>query len=120
MKTPLLLLATASVFAGCASGQLAAERTRADLLALERDSLRHAVAVEKVRVEAYADSIRFYDSIDSGEYERTLRTLRNRIEQLEFRQAGAGGGAKVATLRADDLFEPASATLSPAETGRST
>ncbi len=104
--------AAACVLAGCASGRIEAERAVAERYRAERDSLQSKLAVEKVRSEAYADSIRFYDSIDSGAYERTLRTLRDQVERLEFRLAEGGGERTLETLRADDLFEPASATLS--------
>ncbi len=105
----------ALVLAGCAGGRVAREeRAYAARLEAERDALRAELAAEQTRVAAYADSIRFYDSIDSGEYDRLLRTLRDRIESLEFRLAGGGGGAgtPLFTTPADSLFEPASATLS--------
>lgn len=120
MKTPISFLAATLLLAGCVStGRLDTERTRADALVAERDSLWSALQVERVRSQAYADSIQFYDDIDSGAYERTLNSLHARIEQLEFRLATGGtAGTPVETFRADDLFEPASATLSPAGTAR--
>ncbi len=113
MSRLLFLFVLASMVGGCATGRINAERARTEQVQAERDSLRGALAVEKVRSEAYADSIRFYDSIDSGAYERTLRSLNDRIESLQFKLEGQGGVERpIETFGADDLFEPASATVS--------
>lgn len=78
------------------------------------DSLRTANAILQDRVAALADSIQFYDDIDSGAYYRRIRTLRDRMTRLAYEVSVLrDGGLTVATLQADALFEPASATLRP-------
>lgn len=58
------------------------------------------------------DSIAFYDYIDSGRYDQDMRTLRETADRLRYELAVCrDGGLRVAVELADDLFAPASATL---------
>lgn len=78
------------------------------------DSLRTENAILVQRNEDLADSLRFYDGINSGQYYREVRTLRDRLARLAYEVSVLrDGGLTVATLQADALFEPASATLRP-------
>lgn len=61
------------------------------------------------------DSMQFYDDIFSGQYYRDRRRLLSRIDRLRYYVSlYRDGGTTVRTLLADDLFEPASATLTTA------
>lgn len=81
------------------------EVLRSRQLTAEVNALQDSLAVLQ-------DSLQFYDDIDSGQYAREMRVLRDRITALEFDLAVAyDGGRLAAMLLADDLFAPASATL---------
>lgn len=103
----LLLALLAPLLVGCAAQQeLIATQQRAI------DSLRTEQAVLQDRVAALSDSLQFYDDIESGAYYRQLRTLRDRLTRLTYEVSLLRDrGITVATLQADALFEPASATL---------
>src|SRR5690606_8825501 len=78
----------------------------------ELDSLRLVAHQLNAQVVALRDSIQFYDDIDSGYYYREKNALLNQIEKLDYLLTVSNeGGLTVATLLADELFEPASATL---------
>ncbi len=111
----LLLVAwfgLAAVSAGCSGSKvlLAEQAARIDSL----QALNSSLAVE---LETYRDSIAFYDFIDSGEFERDMRFKEAQVNRLTYELAVClDGGDTFATELVDDLFEPASATLT--ESGR--
>ena len=80
------------------------------------------IADRAMRVELYAlqDSIRFFDDIESGRYYRQQQALEDEINRLEYLVAVRRDSLcvvehpTVETLQVDELFEPASATLTEA------
>jgi len=76
------------------------------------DSLRSEVATLEDRNRALRDSLRFLDDIDSGAYYREVRSLQDQLTRMSF-ELGAlrDGGLTITVIRADALFEPATATL---------
>lgn len=88
------------------------------LYVIERNLLAELYAMQ--------DSLRFFEDIDSGQYYRERRTLEDRITRLDYLLAvradslcaDACALAPVDTLLAEELFEPASATISEAGTLR--
>lgn len=115
VRLALLLLASA-LAAGCAAQrELPREQALRAGAEAQRDSLALLLARERAIGQALRDSLQFYDDIDSGVYERRLRTLNDRIRAYEFQlsDGGAFAGIPLDTLLADELFEPASATISP-------
>lgn len=76
------------------------------------DSLRTENAILHQRATDLADSLQLYDDVASGQYDRDMRTLRDRLARLTYEvDLLRDGGITVATLQADVLFEPATATL---------
>lgn len=76
------------------------------------DALRTENAILEQRNADLADSLQFYDDLDSGQYYREMRTLRDQMARLAYEVSLLrDGGITVATLQADVLFEPATATL---------
>ncbi len=58
------------------------------------------------------DSLAFYDYIDAGRYDQDMRSLRETVDRLRYKLAVCrDGGLRVAVELADELFAPASATL---------
>lgn len=79
------------------------------------DSLRSENATLRTRVRALEDSLQFREGLDTGRYYRELRTLRDRLNRLTYEvRSLRSGGQTVTVLPADSLFEPATATLTPA------
>ena len=113
----VFLLVAAPLLAGCASQKTIVTEQRALI-----DSLY--VADRAMRAELYAlqDSIQFYDEVRSGQYFRRQRLLEDEIDRLEYLLAARAdtlcAPAALETLAGDDLFEPASATLSEAGQAR--
>lgn len=108
-------LLLASFLIGCSASQQAALERQAAAI----DSLY--IIERTLRAELYAlqDTLLFYDDIDSGRYYREKRTLEDRINRLEYLVTARQDTLclpdtvhALMTLSADDLFEPASATLS--------
>ena len=63
-------------------------------------------------LDALRDTVQFYSDIETGQYYRDQRVLRDEIERLEYELSVCrDGGRTFETLQVDDLFEPASATL---------
>ena len=102
----VLLAPFAILLTGCtAQQQLTEAQQTVDSLRTENAILRH-------RNADLADSLRFYDDIESGQYYREMRTLRDRLARLAYEVSLLrDGGITVATLQADAVFEPASARL---------
>lgn len=120
MRALLILLLTApALLVGCSTPNPLLETQRQTI-----DSLY--VADREMRVELYAlqDSIRFFDDIQSGRYYRQQRALEDEINRLEYLVAVRQDSLcltedqTIETLLVDDLFEPASATLTEAGIGR--
>lgn len=105
---PLGCVLLACLLAGCAaSGPSGIGQDRAP------DSLRTAVAQLRAENRALRDSLRFYDDLDSGQYYRERRSLRDRINRLTYDlRLLRDGGLTVAVLPADSLFATAADSLS--------
>jgi len=103
----VLVVLLAPLLVGCT-----AQRALLDQQTRTIDSLRTENAIFQEQVAILEDSLQFYDDIDSGAYYRELRTLRDQITRLTYEASLLRDrGITVATLQADALFEPASATL---------
>ncbi len=111
-RSALIVLLIAFAGGCAASQQLPREQMLRAHAEAQRDSLALLLAGQRGREGALRDSLQFYDDIDSGAYERRLRVLTDRIRAYEFQQGGSVAGTPIDTLYADELFEPASATLS--------
>jgi chemotaxis protein MotB len=105
MRRPLLL---ALVLAGWLAGGCASSPslTRPGVSV---DSLRAENAVLRDRNQALRDSLRFHDDLESGQYYRERRALRDQVTRMAY-EVGVlrDGGQTVAVLRADELFASAS------------
>lgn len=98
-----LVLATA----GCSSTGSAARRAT--------DSLRAENATLRAERRALADSIQFYDDIDSGRYYRELRAWQDQAAGMAYELSEwRDNGRTLAVFTADDLFDPGTADLKPA------
>jgi chemotaxis protein MotB len=103
----LLLILLAPTLTGCTAQRELIDRQQRTI-----DSLRTENAVLHDRTATLADSLQFYDDVESGAYYRQMRTLRDRLTRLTYETSLLRDrGITVATLQADALFEPASATL---------
>lgn len=97
----------ALLIAGCATSEDVIEdyESRIDSLRAEKEM----VAAER---DALTDSLHFYDDVASGQHARTMRVLRDDLNRMYYElNVWRDGGRTLSTIRADDLFEPASATL---------
>ncbi|NBC16093.1 MAG: OmpA family protein [Bacteroidetes bacterium] len=113
MRFSFLVALAALLLSGCVSQQRYAEQ------AARVDSLRTTTRTLKADLYALQDSILFYEAIDSGQYYRDRRALLDSLDRLHFlldacRDPTPMPPPVVATLAIDDLFEPASATLTDA------
>jgi len=90
---------------GLLAGGCATQRALVEQQAARIAQLQDSLAVLR-------DSLAFYDYIDSGRYAQDMRSLRETIDRLRYELAVCqDGGLRVAVELADDLFAPASATL---------
>lgn len=104
----LLLLASAC---SASSGPVSSRR------GVSMDSLETRIIRLQDQVRILRDSIQFYDDVDSGQYYREMRALRDQVSRMTYElDALRDGGQTVAERAVDQLFEPASATLT--ESGR--
>ncbi len=104
------------VLGGCSgSRQLIEDQAeQIELLLAANDVLR-------TDLEAFQDSIAFYEFIDSGEVYQEMRSKEGQINRLEYSLAVCrDGGVELASILVDDLFEPASARLTARGKGRLT
>lgn len=108
---PLLLVPL--LLTGClGQKELLEEQSRAldSLYVVERGLLAELYALQ--------DTLHYYDDIDSGLYYRKQRALEDRINKLDYlltvRRDELCVEEVIDTLLVDDLFEPASATLTDA------
>src|SRR5690606_9156570 len=78
------------------------------------DSLRTANVALTVERNLLADSLALLDYAVSGNFDRDLRRAENEILKLTYDlQSCREGGELVAQLLVDDIFLPASASLTP-------
>lgn len=102
MKLPNygVLLLCSLLASGCITQRAWVEQQAAQIIQLQ-DSLA-----------VLRDSLAFYDYIDSGRYDQDMRSLHETIDRLRYELAVCrDGGLRVAVELVDDLFAPASATL---------
>lgn len=79
------------------------------------DSLRVENTALRDRIRHLEDSLQFRSDLETGQYYRDLRTLKDQLNRLTYEvRTLRDGGQTVAVLSADSLFEPATATLTPA------
>jgi len=103
----LLVVVLLPLFVGCTAQRELIDRQQRTI-----DSLQTENAILQDRTTTLADSLQFYDDIESGAYYRQMRTLRDRLTRLIYEASLLRDrGLTVGTLQADALFEPASATL---------
>ncbi len=104
----IVVLATAFLSTGC-SGVLKSAQSTA-----ETDSLRVINRRLAAEVRILSDSLSIYSGVESGQYFRDFRALQTRIGEFDYKLAVClDGGRVVASELVDDLFAPASATLTP-------
>jgi len=110
---PLLAAATLVIGAGCSAGGTAGSSTARS--PDTKDSLRTEVVRLRDEVRTLRDSLQFYDDVDSGQYYREQRALRDQMARMTYElDALRDGGQTLSEERVDQLFEPASATLTEA------
>jgi chemotaxis protein MotB len=79
------------------------------------DSLRAENASLSAQVRRLKDSLALASDVQTGQYYRDLRVLNDRLNRLTYEaRTLRDGGRTVRVLSADRLFEPATATLTPA------
>lgn len=113
MRSTVLIALAVLLLSGCVSQQRYARQ------AAVADSLRTTTRTLRADLYALQDSIVFYEAIDSGQYYRDRRTLLDSLDRLNYlldecRDPTPVPPPVVATLAIDDVFEPASATLTDA------
>jgi chemotaxis protein MotB len=101
----------AALLAGCTSSQ-----SPYQAIITEQDQRYDSLQVEYFELQRlYAqtlDTLQFYDDVETGRVYREINRLNDRIKRLEYDlSVSLDGGLTVTTLLADDLFEPATATL---------
>ncbi len=107
----LIFLAVVAL-GGCSpSAELISQREIIGEQITEIDSLRAQNRALYEQLGILQDSLQFIDDIETGQYYRDMRSLQDRIRQLEFALYQKDRGITVAELPADRLFEPASSTL---------
>ena len=73
----------------------------------------------RAELQLLRDSLRTADDVATGRHYRDLRVLHNRVDRLTYELSLLrDGGQTFATVSADELFQPATATLSSAGTAR--
>lgn len=76
------------------------------------DSLRSENAILRARLRQLDDSLQLRDDVATGQYDRDLRILQDRVNRLTYEaRTLRDGGRTVRVLSADSLFEPGTATL---------
>ena len=107
MRIFFAVLLAAGLVAGCSGSRQLAQRQMQII-----DSLQAENQLLRLRRGVLQDSLQFYDDIRSGQYDRDMRVLRDRLSRMQFDLAALrDGGRSVAVLPADDLFRPASDSL---------
>lgn len=107
------LLVTLPLAIGCSAGGPLSD------LGPSSDSLRAENAALRAQLRQARDSLQFRLDIETGQYYRDLRQLEDQVNRLTYEaRTLRDGGLTVRRLPADSLFEPGTATLSPAGTER--
>lgn len=112
MRLVLLSCATAVfvLWAGCSTSQPSMESDTGQSLL---DSLRTETVRLRDRNRTLRDSLQFYADIESGQYDRDMRSLEDRLARLTYEvQLLRDGGQTVAILSTDSLFVPGFDSLS--------
>jgi chemotaxis protein MotB len=79
------------------------------------DSLRSENATLRARLRQLNDSLQFRDDVATGQYDRDLRVLQDRMNRLAYEaRTLRDGGQTVRVLPSDSLFEPGTAALTSA------
>jgi len=109
----VFVCAGTALITGCtAPNEMTTQQNGAEL-----DSMYAANEELNETLSVLRDSLQFLDDIESGQYYRDRRLLTDEIERLKYGlETCRDGGRTIETLLVDDLFEPASATLT--EDGR--
>jgi len=95
------VLVLAIVMAGCAA--TSTPQTAADA---PSDSLRAELTRLQAKNRTLQDSLRRYDDIESGQYDREMRVLQDQLNRLTYDlQLLRQGGLTVAVVPTDGLFE---------------
>lgn len=112
MRRLLLLAAVVLAFVvlgGCATTQLGGGASS------RLDSLRAENAALRTRLRQVEDTLALREDVETGQYYRDLRVLNDRLNRLTYEaRTLRDGGRTVRVLSADELFEPATATLTAA------
>lgn len=105
------LVAALATLTGCATvPPLVSSPARSQL-----DSLRSDNATLRARLRQLNDSLQLRDDVATGQYDRDLRVLQDRLNRLTYEaRTLRDGGRTVRVLSADSLFEPGTATLTSA------
>jgi chemotaxis protein MotB len=107
------LVAALAAAAGCARTPLSPSSSS------RLDSLRSENATLRAQLRRLKDSLRLQEDVETGQYFRDLRVLNDRLNRLTYEvRTLRDGGRTVRVLSADELFEPATATLTSAGTER--
>lgn len=115
----LLFSSTAFVLVlltGCSAGTKSMDTREGQALL---DSLRTENLRLRDRNRTLRDSIEFYDDIESGQYYRDLRSLKDRLARLTYEvRLLRNGGQTVSVLSTDSLFTTGIDSLHPRGTER--
>lgn len=111
---PVLTLALAlTLSSGCTTTRFLRNSSSA------LDSLRSENATLHARLRQLRDSTQFRDDLDSGQYYRDLRVLKDRLNRLTYEvRTLRDGGRTIAVVPADSLFDVGTARLTSAGTER--
>ena len=97
--------------AGCA----AVSSVESGSSAARLDSLRSENATLRARLRQLSDSLQLREDVATGQYDRDLRVLQDRINRLTYEaRTLRDGGRTVRVLPVDSLFETGTATLTSA------
>lgn len=79
------------------------------------DSLRSENATLRARLRQLDDSLQLRNDVATGQYDRDLRVLKDRLNRVTYEaRTFRDGGRTVRVLSADSLFEPGTPTLTSA------
>ena len=107
-----ILILTVLISSGCSAPQeLTQQRAIIGQQVHQIDSLQAINAELYAELRVLRDSLQFIDDIRSGQFYRDMRLLNDRIAELEFEMYQRTRGITVASLPADELYQPASAEL---------
>lgn len=102
----VLLVLALALSAGCTTPRLLSDSSS------ELDSLRAQNATLRARLRQVRDSAQFRDDVESGQYYRELRVLKDQLNRLTYEvRTLRDGGQTVAIVPADSLFAAGTADL---------